>query len=192
MRLTFESRETLTQAQFADWVSRVRDENHYELLHGHVVMEPPAAWPHGRIEARIVSRVDTFASQHDLGLVFGSSQGFELPSGDTVEPDIAFVSRARWATPREHEFLRIVPDLIVEVLSSSNASKDRSEKKVIYEANGVREYWLVDPRAERIVQFRLDASGHFDRGATTGRGQTVTSVVLPGFEVAVDGLLPER
>ncbi len=32
-----------------------------------------------------------------LGRVFDSSQGFALPSKDTVEPDTAFVSSERWA-----------------------------------------------------------------------------------------------
>ena len=31
-----------------------------------------------------------------LGLVFGSSQGFALPSGDTVAPDTAVVLRQTW------------------------------------------------------------------------------------------------
>jgi Uma2 family endonuclease len=45
--------------------------------------------------------------------------------------------------------LRIVPDLVVEVLSRKTASQDPGEKKAIYERNGVREYWLVDPRTRR-------------------------------------------
>ena len=32
----------------------------------------------------------------ESGLVFGSSQGFELPTGDTVEPGACYVSRERW------------------------------------------------------------------------------------------------
>jgi Uma2 family endonuclease len=187
-RLTFESRESVTQAEFADWIRSVRDDNHYELLHGRVVMEPPAGWPHGRIEARIVARLDAFAEAQRSGLVFGSSQGFELPSGDTVEPDVAFVSAARWTRapkPRPGKFLRVVPDLIVEILSPGTASRDRGEKKGIYESNGVREYWLVDPRAERVKRFALGDDGRFGRGAALEAGEELVSEVLPGLRVAV-------
>jgi Uma2 family endonuclease len=88
--------------------------------------------------------------QRRNGKVLDSSQGFELPSGDTVEPDHSFVSNERWdaaPAPKLGEFLKVVPDLVVEVLSQKTASQDRGEKKAIYERNGVREYWLVDPRA---------------------------------------------
>ena len=37
------------------------------------------------------------------------------------------------------------PDMVVEVLSKSTRKKDITVKKDIYEANGVREYWIIDP-----------------------------------------------
>jgi Uma2 family endonuclease len=42
------------------------------------------------------------------------------------------------------------PDLIVEVLSPSTASKDRGHKRKLYEKCGVREYWIVSPESSSI------------------------------------------
>src|SRR5438132_14286964 len=86
--LAFESMRTLSQEEFEAWVAaRWRGElNHYELLDGRV-MTPPAGYPRGAIEAALGGILEPFVRKRTLGKCFGSSQGFELPSGDTVEPD---------------------------------------------------------------------------------------------------------
>ena len=47
------------------------------------------------------------------------------------------------------------PDLVVEVLSPSTMRNDRMHKKEVYQACGVREYWLVDPENRTIEQYLL-------------------------------------
>lgn len=189
---TFESCETFTQAEFAEWIAaRGGDDNHYELLNGRIVMNPPAGWPHGEGEADVLGPIQQFVRGRDLGRVFGPSQGFELPSGDTVAPDVAFVSTERWraTVPEVGKFLRVVPDLVVEVLSPGTASRDRGEKKAIYERNGVREYWLVDVRARQIARFNLHG-GRYDQGVVFDVDATLTSEVLAELRVPVADLLP--
>jgi Uma2 family endonuclease len=193
LQTAFESARTMTPAEFAEWVAkRPRgDVYRYELLNRRVVMNPPAGYPHGEIGANIQFLLGSHVRQHRLGRVFDSSQGFELPSGDTVEPDHSFVSTARWnaaAAPEPGAFLRVVPDLIVEVLSSTNASYDRGEKKAIYERNGVREYGLVDWRTREVTVFRLGDAG-YDLGAVHSDREKVTSAVLAGLVLAVAEIL---
>lgn len=48
-----------------------------------------------------------------------------------------------------------VPSLIVEVLSPSNIKRDRVDKFNLYERFGVKEYWLVNYKAESIEQYIL-------------------------------------
>ncbi len=187
-RLTFESCETVTQSEFAAWVEKRHDDNHYELLNGRVVMEPPAGWPHGQVEVKLSSAL--FAAAKGLGEVCGSSQGFELPSEDTVEPDLSFVSNERLEAgpePVYGKFLKLVPDLIVEILSPGNAYRDRGEKKAIYERNGVREYWLVDTRTQRLTRFLLKGD-RFDRGTHFESTDVAESEIIPKFRVDVGEL----
>lgn len=174
--------EHVTQADFSAWLERraPTDVHHYELLNGRIVMNPPAGWPHGSVDCNLQMLLGSWVDLHELGKVFGSSQGFELPSGDTIEPDASFVSNLRWKKaprPRPGQFLRVVPDLIAEVVSPGNAATDRVEKKKIYERNGVREYWLVESRSRELVVFTLKGR-RYDAGRTFGaRAQFESSAV---------------
>jgi Uma2 family endonuclease len=75
-----------------------------------------------------------------------------------------------------------VPNLVVEILSPATAGRDRIEKKMIYETNGVDEYWLVDSHRKEITVFDL-AKGKYDAGRRFAARQKLCSEVLVGFEV---------
>ena len=47
------------------------------------------------------------------------------------------------------------PDLVVEVLSPSTASRDRGAKKDVYEQHGVKEYWIADPKSKSVEVYHL-------------------------------------
>lgn len=193
METAFESELYFTQAEFAEWVAaHTRDVARYELLNGRIVMNPPSGWPQGEASAIVPAVLREFVRARGLGRVFGADQGFELPSGDTVAPDTAFVSSARWTAGAPHapgKFLRVVPDLVVEILSPTTASRDRGEKKAIYERNGVAEYWLLDVLAARLSRFDL-ADGRFGSPVTFEAGEIVESRVLEGFRIALSELTP--
>ena len=53
------------------------------------------------------------------------------------------------------------PDLIVEILSPGNSIKEMKLKRELYEENGVREYWIIDPIHEHIIRYSLLEEGQF-------------------------------
>jgi Uma2 family endonuclease len=190
----FISTETFTQRVFKQWVQNrpMADINRYELTSGRIIMTPPAAWEHAEVEARVIRILGEFVAGHNLGKVFGSSAGYDFPSGDTLEPDASFISRERWAKGPEverGEFLKLVPSLVVEILSPATARRDRTDKKGIYEANGVEEYWLVDPYRREVTVFHL-VGGKYSVGRSVGVRRKLRSHVLVGFEVLAGSLFP--
>ena len=189
METTFVSTDRFNQSAFKRWAETrpATDINHYELTHGRIVMTPPAGWGHGEIEARMSRVLFDFVDSKKLGKVFGSSTGYNLPSRDTLEPDISFISVERWAKGPHvgrGQFLKIVPNLVVEILSLATAQRDRVEKKKIYEANGVDELWLVDPTRRDLTVFQL-AEGRYGQGRHYGIRQTLRSRSLPEFHTPV-------
>jgi len=193
--LIFRSASSLTQAEFARWLDgpEAQPGLRYELVDGFVVQEPPSRWPHGEIAAEVLGRLRAFVRPRRLGRLFDSSQGFALPTGDTVEPDVSFVSNDRWhaARPRRGELLEVVPDLAVEVLSPSTATRDRRTKKRIYARAGVLEYWIADDATRSVTRF-VRAGAGFGRATRFGARAELESVVLPGFRTPVGELFPEE
>lgn len=183
----FVSTATFSQKAFKRWVEKrpPTDINHYELTDGRIVMTPPAGWGHGEIEATVIRILGDFVTSHNLGKAFGSSTGYDLPSGDTLEPDASFISVERWARGPQvgrRQFLKIVPNLVVEILSPATAQRDRVEKKSIYEVNGVDEYWLLDSDRREVTVFQL-----IDRRYAPAKrfraSQNLRSRLLPGFNM---------
>jgi Uma2 family endonuclease len=82
------------------------------------------------------------------------------------------------------QFLRVVPNLVVEILSPSTAKRDQTEKKDLYAHNGVDEYWIVDPHRRTVTVYALTKQA-YGAGRTYARG-IVRSRVLPKLRVAVD------
>src|ERR1700722_5066933 len=96
--------------------------------------------------------------------VLPSSQGYALPTGDTLEPDAAYISNARWSAgprARRGKFLRIVPALVVEILSKGTALRDRSEKKAVLEERRAR----VLDRRRAIARGDRDGRPRLEEGA---------------------------
>jgi Uma2 family endonuclease len=184
----FFSEEVFTPDEFLRWVDErpASDANRYELLRGRIVMSPPARWPHGRCAARLVAALEVFVRPRGLGIVLDGSTGLALPSGDTVEPDVSFVSAARLAagpTPVDGELLRIVPDLVIEILSPSTRARDLGEKRELYESNGVREYWVVDSRERTVRVFRRGRQG-FATERVVAEG-SLESDLIPGLSISL-------
>lgn len=185
---TFRSDESFTPRTFRRWVDSrpMADVNHYELVRGRIVMTPPAGWTHASVGARIVGLLDAHVRRHRLGTVFDSSLGYILPSDDVLEPDASFVSTARFEAnrpSRPNEYLRAVPNLVVEILSPGTAARDRTEKKELYEQNGVDEYWIVDSDHRAVTVFVREPRGY--GAGRTAIGGTFRSRVLPKLRVSV-------
>jgi Uma2 family endonuclease len=105
-----------------------------------------------------------------------------LPSGDIVEPDVLFVAQENHSIIQD--WIRGVPDLVIEVLSPDGIARDRFVKRDLYARNGVREYWIVDPATRSIEVFALrsrqyEPAGYFQEGAV------LTSTVLSGLSLPV-------
>lgn len=72
-----------------------------------------------------------------------------------VVPDLAGWRRERMPSMPDAAWIELVPDWVCEVLSPSTEAKDRGTKRRIYAEQGLRYYWLVDPRTKVLEAFVL-------------------------------------
>jgi Uma2 family endonuclease len=178
------------QWTYEDWLRLPDDGFRYEVLNGELFMERPPNILHQRFSNRLVVRMSSHVMTNGLGEVFQAPTGVRLPGQPVpIQPDILFVSRERKSIIGK-DYVEGAPDLVVEILSPSNWPFDRNEKFQAYRGAGVREYWIVDPRARTVEVFVLE-DGSYALTAKCGPGETVRSGVLAGFEMAVNEIFGE-
>lgn len=197
MEVAFRSEDRFTPDQFRDWLDALPAAavGRFELVNGRIVVTPPAGWAHAIVEASLCGLVGAHVAEHRVGVVLGSSAGFDLALGakrrDTLQPDLSFVATDRWeaghaARSGTRGFLSLAPNLVVEILSPSTARRDRGEKKRAYARAGVDEYWIVDAE-RREVTVHVRGGRWFDDG-TVVRDGIVPSRTLPGLALTVGAL----
>ncbi len=159
-----------------------------ELIDGELYLSPARRVPHQWAVGNLYALLAPFAHSRKLGKVYLAPFDVHLPSGDIVEPDILFVAWGNLGIVQD--WVRGVPDLVVEVLSPDGIERDRFVKRDLYASNGVREYWIVDPEAKAIEVFVLrdggyDASGYFEID------DILVSPLLPELKLPVAGVFAE-
>lgn len=165
---------------------------HTELIDGEVVVDTPST-RHQDLVLWLAARLLWFAEAHpELG-----RPGIELST--PIDQDNVFAPDVWWTLP-DHAPLadqnrhRHAPDLVIEVRSPSTWHHDRGRKRDGYAAIGVQELWLVDGHADEITVWRRsgpDADG-FDVTFTVAEGESLTTPVVPGFEVDLAALFAPR
>ena len=177
---------------YDDYAKTPEDER-YELIDGVLILvsapnveHKDPNMEHQSIQVEVGWRVVTFVKDGDLGWVFNPPTDVLLADHDVVQPDLVFVSRER-----EHVItdanIRGAPDLVVEILSPSSATRDRRDKFDLYARHGVAEYWLISPEA-RIVRVFVLRDGVFDEVGRYGENDTLTSATLEGLEIDLSGV----
>ncbi len=170
---------------YEDYVNTPEDKR-YELLDGELIMTPAPAEIHQRIATLLGWKLAQFVSENGAGRVYVAPFDVVLSNTDVVQPDLLFISNARVHIVTAAN-VQGAPDLVVEILSPSTAERDRTLKRRLYARHGVREYWIVDTEARKVVVSLL-RDGGFEVVGTYGMGATLTSPTLRGFELSVDDI----
>ena len=131
------------------------DGNRYEAIEGDLYMTPAPSPRHQILLLRLYDALAAVLRERHGGVLLVAPVGVEFPStGEGVQPDLLFVSDERRRIIRDTS-VRGAPDLVVEILSPSTASHDRGPKRRLYERQGVREYWIVDPDENAVDVWRF-------------------------------------
>lgn len=158
-----------------------------ELVRGELRVTPPAGAPHGRVSTNLVVLLASYLKGRGLGWVYADGVGYqllELPR--TVRsPDVSFV-RANRLPPEGigPGFLKLAPDLAVEVLSPSESASELEEKLEDYRACGTPLLWVVDPVRRTVMIVANDAPVRWLRESDRLDGGNV----VPGFSCDVTEL----
>lgn len=175
---------------YDDYALLPDDGKRYEVIRGELYMSPAPRPLHQRVIIRLSFFLEGFLENSALGTAFVAPIDVILPEklGDPVQPDIVVICRESLHIIEELN-IQGAPDLVVEVLSPSNPAHDRNLKYDLYAEAGVQEYWIIDPH-RRTVEIHLLRSGAYVQHGKWQEGEAARSVVLDGFSVPVDEIIP--
>jgi Uma2 family endonuclease len=177
---------------YAEFLKSFDESTHAEWVNGEAIVFMPPNTRHQRIVSFLHLLIGLYLQVARLGEIFAAPYAMRIqPDGAMREPDLLFVATENSARIGEQR-LNGPADLIVEVISSESIGRDRADKFYEYQAGGVREYWIIDPRPGfvRADFWVLDSHGQFQPVPINADG-TYRSTVLTGFTVDVSILLSE-
>jgi Uma2 family endonuclease len=155
-----------------------------ELIEGEILGMAPIGTRHASITGRLFKHLV-------LGLgeaaIVRAANPVDLGEFSEPEPDLVLLKPQAedyvHAHPRAEDVL-----LLIEVADSSLAF-DQGAKRDLYARYGIREYWVIDANAERVVfTYQRPAQGAFRATRDVRRGETLSPIAFPSLQIVVADL----
>ena len=127
----------------------------YEIIGGEKIMAAMAILTHSGIIMHLSNKIFSYVVANKCGYVFPDNVDVHFPDGNLFRPDLTVITAENKKILNWKGAIRGVPDMVVEVLSRSTKNNDLTIKKDIYESNGVKEYWIVDPWVKSVTVYIL-------------------------------------
>ncbi|TVY11985.1 Uma2 family endonuclease [Paenibacillus cremeus] len=125
---------------------------------------------------------------HLNGKIYLAPLDVHFDEDNIVQPDVIYIANENLGIIRDG-YIFGAPDLLVEILSRSTSRRDKTLKKSLYEANGVKEYWLADPHYRMVEQFAL-VNGTYRLINTLTEEQTLTSPSFSCISIDLSTIFP--
>ena len=187
--------ETIRQTLAAEQARRERfyeemtEDQKTEFINGEVIVHSPAKIRHTFAVSNLLFLLEAYVRKHRLGVLLFEKALVVMPRND-YEPDILFYGVEKASGLEPDQMKCPPPDFIVEVLSPSTARTDRTIKFVDYAANGVAEYWIVDPVVKSIEKYVLAGDSYSPAGTFSGE-QDISSSRIAGFTIPAAAVFDE-
>ena len=161
-----------------------------EYSHGIVEVLPMPSYTHQMVVAWLYELLREFIVHRNLGRVIFAPLRVRLWAGKYREPDLMVMLEEN----RHRIFQQYWDgaDLVMEIVSPDDPSRDLETKRREYAVAGIREYWLVNPINATIVVFTLpEGEQRYEIHGVYLRDTVAESVLLPGFKVDVTACFKE-
>ena len=146
---------TLRPLTSDDLLAMPDDGQRYEIIDGMLYVTPAPSEVHQLVAQAFLARLREHLLKSRVAYAMHSPA--DVRKGDRtrnrVQPDVFVVQRIEGArAPYPYDLTNIL--LAIEIESPRNSLYDYHTKRALYLANGVPEYWVVNPEARILSRFR--------------------------------------
>lgn len=127
------------------------DKRKVEYIDGVAYMMSSAGTRHNRVGGNFYTILHRFLRKKRCRVFYETTVKFD--DKNQFIPDLMVVCDP---SKIKSSFIEGAPDFVAEILSPSTRRRDLSLKRDTYEKFGVKEYWIIDPRAETIDVYTLE------------------------------------
>ena len=188
MITSFDQLDPTKQYTYADYL-KWQFQERLELIKGYIYKMSPA--PSSRHQTAVMNISGMIWSQlkDSPCRVFPAPFDVRLPIKDkksnqdiatVLQPDVCVVCDLSKVDERG---CLGAPDLVIEVLSPGNSTREMGQKFTAYEESGVREYWVVSPEYGHVDIFLLNESGKFVGQQPKVNGEVLRSTVFANLSI---------
>jgi Uncharacterized protein conserved in cyanobacteria len=203
MDIILDTKKRYTYADYLTWM----DGKTRELLDGFIrLMSPAPTLTHAQVSSNLFISFGTYVRKNKGECqIFTAPFDVRLPKKPdeitndkiytVVQPDICIVCDE---SKLDERGCLGAPDMVVEITSLSSQRYDLNEKLNIYEASGVKEYWVVSPKEKGINVFLLQDNGKYDAGTVYDRGlyymggTDIPVKTLAGLSLNIESIFPKN
>jgi Uma2 family endonuclease len=133
---------------------------------------------HARDNSILALVVSLFCITMGISIESFTNVSYRKPGFQEIQPDLSYYV-GDGQVPTGSSIVNLtdypVPDLAIEIADSS-LSEDLGKKRLLYEALGIAEYWVIDVAQAQVVGFQIQSQGSH---------QIRESIVLPGLSFSI-------
>ncbi len=177
---------TYSYADYLSW----KFEEAIEIIKGKILKMVAPSTRHQQVSWRLTVQIgihfknhqcQAFAAPFDVRLLDKrKSSKANKDIFSVVQPDICIICDE---SKLDERGCLGAPDLVIEILSPGNSSKEMRLKKELYEENGIREYWIFDPERETVHQFHLVQPERYSPATIYINEDTLNCVIFPDLQI---------
>ena len=145
-----------------------------EVIENTLYMTPAPDFFHQELSLELSASIFNEVKSTDAGKCVAAPVDVYLDDSNAYQPDILFIAKENLGIIKEGK-IKGTPDLIIEILSPGSAKHDKITKRIVYERNGVKEYFIVDPATKEVLTYYLK-NKKFEKQA--GKKGKVKSLLL--------------
>lgn len=154
----------------------------FQLINYDLVVAPSPIPEHQFITSKITQTIHNYLDrENNSGFMVHAPMDVKFDDGNIFQPDILYISAERKKDLIKDRIER-APDLVMEILSPSNAYYDLRQKKDIYGKYGVKEYIIIDP-VEKVAELYALKDGRYYLHQKATGDEVLNSLVLPGYGI---------
>jgi Uma2 family endonuclease len=176
-----------------EYVRLYESEGAFEIINGERIPLVPPVMIHIVIVKLLVEAFLAYERQTGRGEAFSEAPYVLVESKNWVKgsrvPGVMYYAAERLKAYREAvpdwktKPLILVPDLVVEVVSANDRYTDIQDKVEVYQNDGVKLIWVIDPHRQKVIVHQGDIQTVLSAQDTLSGGE-----VIPGFEMPIAAL----